>query len=87
MPLIRMVAAASAAVCLMGGASAAMADEVDVTASSPTGTSVTLGAGTYDVSEIAGVYTSANLWLDDAEHLHLRISAIVRYLGQWRISS
>jgi hypothetical protein len=49
----------------MGGASAAMADEVDVTASSPTGTSVTLGAGTYDVSEIAGVYTSANLWLDD----------------------
>jgi hypothetical protein len=58
------IVAASAALCTIAGASAAAAIEVNIDAASSTGTDVTLGPGTYDVTEIKGLYTSADLWND-----------------------
>jgi hypothetical protein len=49
---------------LAAAASAAAATEVNISAASPSGTDIFLAAGTYDVSEIAGLYVSANLWDD-----------------------
>jgi hypothetical protein len=58
----RSLAALAAALGVAVAASAAYATEVDINAASPSGADLSLGAGTYDVSEIAGAYQSADLW-------------------------
>jgi hypothetical protein len=58
----RRLTALAVAFGLAAVASSAYATEVDISAASASGTYLSLGAGTYDVSEISGAYVSANLW-------------------------
>lgn len=55
-------ALAAVALSMVAGASAASATLVDISAMNSSGVSLSLGAGTYNITEVAGAFTSASYW-------------------------
>jgi hypothetical protein len=79
MKVPRRLAAASVALGAVVAASTAHATEVNISATSPSGVDLYLGAGTYDVSEIAAVYVSADLWQDGGVGVDCRTASTCLY--------